>query len=116
MNICNGCGINYNDRKIILICGYNGLESKDEEYFTQIIFNKSNSENNNNGVVIERTNRKFKDIDKNKKYYFNGGNTFIKNDKNTKNDIVPFFSCFDNKFNFHIIQISNLAHDIYYNK
>ena len=116
MNICNGCGINYNDKKIILFGGYNGLENKDEEYFTQIIFNKSNSENNSNGVVIERTNRKFKDIDKNKKYYFNGGKTFIKNDKNNQNDIVPFFSCFDNKFNCHIIQISNLAHDVYYNK
>ena len=65
---------------------------------------------------MERTNRKLKDVDKNKKYYFNGGNYLIKIDKNTKNNIAPFFACFDNKFNCHVIQISNLVHDIYYNK
>jgi len=116
MNICNGCGINYNDKKIILFGGYNGLENKDEDCFTQIIFNKTNSENNGDGVIVERTNRKLKDIDKNKKYYFNGGNILIKNDQNIKNNIIPFFACFDSKFNCHVIQISNLVHDVYYNK
>jgi hypothetical protein len=116
MNISYGCGINYDDKKIILFGGYNGLENKDEDCFTQVIFNKTNSEKNSSDVIVERTNRKLKDVDKNKKYYFNGGNYLIKIDKNTKNNIAPFFACFDNKFNCHVIQISNLAHDVYYNK
>ena len=116
MNICYGCGINYNDKKIILFGGYNGLENKNDDCFTQIIFYQNNSEKNSSEVMVERTNRKLKDVDKNKKYYFNGGNFLIKDDKNIKNKISPFFACFDNKFNCHVIQISNLAHDVYYNK
>lgn len=116
MNICYGCGLNYNDKKIILFGGYNGLEDKDEYCFIQIVFNKTNSEKNNNDVIVERSSRKLKDVDKNKKYYFNGGAFLKENDKNIINNIAPFFACFDNKFNCHVIQISNLAHDIYYNK
>ena len=118
MNICNGYALNFNDKKIILIGGYNGLENKDEQYFTQIILaNEDDLKNNVNNTIIERTERKFKDIDKRKKYYFNGGgNIIIENNKELENNKEIYFSSFDNEFNCHVIQISNLAHDVYYNK
>jgi hypothetical protein len=79
MNICNGFAINYEDKKIIIVGGFNGLENMDAKYFVQVILDdKDNYDNNyyncNCNCVVERTDRKFKDIDKNKKYYFNGTN------------------------------------------
>ena len=118
MNICNGYALNFNDEKIILLGGYNGLENKDEQYFTQIILaNTDDLDNNMNKTIIERTERKFKDIDKRKRYYFNGGgNIIIGNNNDLENNKVIYFSRFDDVFNCHVVQISNLAHDVYYNK
>ena len=118
MNICNGYALNFNDKKIILVGGYNGLEKKNEQYFTQIILaNEDDLKNNANNTIIERTERKFKDIDKKKKYYFNGGgNIIIENNNDLENNKEIYFSSFDNEFNCHVVQISNLAHDVYYNK
>ena len=118
MNICNGYALNFNDKKIILVGGYNGLEKKNEQYFTQIILaNEDDLKNNANNTIIERTERKFKDIDKKKKYYFNGGgNIIIENKNDLDNNKEIYFSSFDNEFNCHVVQISNLAHDVYYNK
>ena len=118
MNICNGYALNFNDNKIILLGGYNGLENKCEQYFTQIILaNEDDLQNNINNTIIERTERKFKDIDKRKKYYFNGGgNIIIENNNDLESNKKIYFSSFDNEFNCHVIQISNLAHDVYYNK
>ena len=120
MNICNGCGINFNDEKIVIFGGYNGLEKKDEQCFIQILLGNEDKLENDiiNSALVERTDRKLKDIDKNKKYYFNvGGN--INKEKESENDSQngknKFFATFDNLLNCHIIQISNLAHDIYYN-
>ena len=71
MNICNGYALNFNDKKIILVGGYNGLEKKNEQYFTQIILaNEDDLKNNANNTIIERTERKFKDIDKKKEILF----------------------------------------------
>ena len=114
MNVCNGNAINFNDKKIIILGGYNGLEKKDEEYFIQIELGEEyNFEINNN--VLEKTDRKLKDIDKNKKYYFEGGEIIIiKNENYSQNNEILYFMGFDNQLNCHTIQISNLAHDVYY--
>ena len=120
MNICNGYGINFNDKKIVIFGGYNGLEEKDENCFIQIILENEDKLENDiiNCALIERTERKLKDIDKNKKYYFNEGG-IINNEKENNNDSQKdknlFFAAFDNSNNCHFIQNSNLAHDIYYN-
>jgi hypothetical protein len=113
MNICNGYGINFNDEKIILFGGYNGFEKKDEIYFIQIEFRDEFNFENNNNIYFEKSDRKFKDIDKNKKYYFNSGE-IIKVEKENEENKNLYFLGFDNKLNCHVIQISNLAHDIYY--
>ena len=113
MNICNGYGINFMDEKIILVGGYNGFEKEDEKYFVQIEFGDEYNFENNNKIYFEKTDRKLKDIEKNKKYYFNGGQ-IIKVEKENEENKNLFFLGFDNKLNCHVIQISNLAHDIYY--
>ena len=114
MNICNGIGINYENKKIIVVGGFNGLEKKDEQYFVQVVLDDEDNFENNNSIV-ERTERKLKDIDKNKKYYFHGGQIIsVENNDAQKNKLFYFISM-DNEFNCHTIQISNLAHDVYYN-
>ena len=71
--------------------------------------NEDNFENDN--TYIEKTERKLKDIDKNKKYFFNEGGYILKESENNKNN---YLISFDNKLNCHVIQLSNLAHDVYY--
>ena len=117
MNICNGCGINFNDKKIVIFGGYNGLENKNEKYFIQISFPyKDSLEYNFNSAIIERTSIKLKDIDKNKKYYFNSESNIIIEKKDIlKKDKIIYYASFDNMFNCHFIQVYNLAHEIYYN-
>ena len=110
MNICNGYGINFNNKKIIICGGYNGFEKEEEKNFIQLILS---NDNNFDNIIIEKTERKLKDIDKNKKYYFNGGWNFFVENENNKEKIL-YCGLFDNDFNFHSIQISNLMHDIYY--
>ena len=113
MNICYGNAINFNDKKIIIFGGYNGFEKKDENNFYQIILDDNFEENNNN--IMEETDRKLKDIDKNKKYYFNGGEIILKENENENNyNKILYFLGFDNQLNCHAIQISNLAHDVFY--
>ena len=110
MNICNGYGINYENKKIIILGGYNGLEKKVEQFFIQLVLgDEDNFENNS---YIEKTERKLKDIDKNKKYYFNEGGYILKENEINKNN---YLISFDNELNCHVIQLSNLAHDVYYN-
>ena len=114
MNICNGIGINYEDKKIIVVGGYNGLEKKDEQYFVQLVLDDEDNFENSKSYV-EMSERKLKDIDKNKKYYFHGGEIIsVENKDEQKNNILYFISI-DNHFNCHTIQLSNLAHDVYYN-
>ena len=107
LNISNFFCINYNDKKIIIIGGYNGKEKIYNQKFIQIIFD-SNLEKN---IFIEETERKLKDIDFNKKYiFFNNGYKIYS--KGSNNEI--FYKVFDDNFNCHLFQKSNLAHDIFY--
>ena len=99
--------INYDDKKIIIIGGYNGKDNKCIDKYIQLIFDEENFENN---IIVEETDRKLKDIDINKKYLFNNGyNSYLNKEKN---DI--FYEVFDNEFNCHFLQRSNMGHDIFY--
>ena len=107
LNINNFFCINYDDTKIIIIGGYNETENINIEKFIQIIFEEGNFEKN---IIVEETERKLKDIDKNKKYLFcNGYNNYLNNDKNE-----IFYEVFDSEFNCHLFQRSNMVHDIFY--
>jgi len=105
LNISNLFCINYFDNKLIIIGGYNGKDNNYINKFIQVILDKDNFENN---ILVEEAERKLKDIDINKKYVFcQGYKNYIVN-----NEI--FFEVFDNEFNCHLFQKSNLAHDVFY--
>ena len=98
-------GINYKNEKIIIVGGSNGQENVGNNFFYQLILSK-NFENDNN--YIEKTNRKLKDINKNKCYLFDKGISII----NDKNNI--FYLAFDSEFRVHQFQVNNMAHDVFY--
>ena len=99
-------GINYKDEKIIIVGGNNGQSKKPNEYFYQLIISK-NFENNKNNY-IEKSNRKPKDINKNKCYLFNKGQSII----SYKNNL--FYLAFDDNLRLHLFNDSNMAHDVFY--
>ena len=99
-------GINYKDEKIIIVGGNNGQSKKPNEYFYQLIISK-NFENNKNSY-IEKSNRKLKDINKNKCYLFNKGHSII----SYKNNL--FHMAFDDNLRLHLFNGSNMAHDVFY--
>ena len=105
LNLNNLFCVNYFDNKLIIIGGYNGKDNKYNNKFIQIIFDKDNFENN---ILVEETERKFKDIDINKKYLF------CKGYKNYNDNNEIFYEVFDNEFNCHLFQKSNMAHDVFY--
>ena len=106
LKMTGGLSINYNDEKIIYIGGYNGEHNKPLEHFYQIILEENFEKEENN--IVEKIDRKLKDIEKNKKYIFDKGyNTFMNN-----KDL--YYLAFDNHFRAHIFQINNMAHDIFY--
>ena len=105
LNISNLFCLNYFDNKLIIIGGYNGKDNKYNNKFIQFIFDKDNFENN---LLVEETERKFKDIDVNKKYLF------CKGFKNYNDNNEIFYEVFDNEFNCHLFQKSNMAHDVFY--
>jgi hypothetical protein len=105
LNLSNLFCVNYYDNKIIIIGGYNGKDNKYINKFIQFILDKDNFENN---IIVEETERKFKDIDINKKYLF------CKGYKNYNDNNEIFYEVFDNQFNCHLFQKSNLAHDVFY--
>ena len=98
--------INYKDEKIIIVGGNNGQNKKPNEYFYQLIISK-NFENNKNSY-IEKSNRKSKDINKNKCYLFNKGYSII----SYKNNF--FYMAFDDNLRLHLFNDSNMAHDVFY--
>ena len=104
--IIGAIGINYNDEKIIIVGGNNGIEDKPNEYFYQIIISE-NFENDKKSYV-EETKRKAKDIIKNKCYLFNKGYNIFSYNKNS------FYMAFDDNFRAHVFQTNNMAHDIFY--
>jgi len=110
LNISKFFCINYNDKKIIIIGGYNGKDNKYNDKFIQIIFNSEEIYLENSDNIVEETNRKLKDIDINKKYNFYNGYKSYYNE--LSNEL--FYEVFDDEFNCHLFQSSNLAHDIYY--
>ena len=65
LNLSNLFCVNFFDNKIIIIGGYNGKDNKYINKFIQFILDKDNFENN---IIVEETERKFKDIEINKKY------------------------------------------------
>ena len=104
--ITGGLGINYNDEKIIIVGGNNGIEKQPNEYFYQIII--SENFENDKETYVEKTKRKLKDIYKNKCYLFNKGyNIFLDNNN-------LFYMAFDDNFRAHLFQINNMAHDVFY--
>lgn len=105
LNLSNFFCINYFDNKLIIIGGYNGKDNKYNNKFIQFIFDKDNFENN---IIVEETERKFKDIDINKKYLF------YKGYKNYNDNNEIFYEVFDDEFNCHLFQKSNMAHDVFY--
>jgi len=105
LNLSKFFCINYFDNKLIIIGGYNGKDNKYNNKFIQIIFDKDNFENN---IIVEETERKFKDIDINKKYLF------YKGYKNYNDNNEIFYKVFDDEFNCHLFQKSNMAHDVFY--
>ena len=106
LNIKNFFCINYLDQKLIIVGGYNGKDNVHEKNFIQIIFGNNN---NLDEAIVERVERKYKDIDKNKKYLFNGQYGYHIGDKNE-----IFYEVFDSDFNCHVFQVSNMGHDVYY--
>ena len=112
LKIKGNLAINYNNEKIIFLGGVN--ENKNIENFYQLIFNEdefnyNNNNNENNKCYIEVIDRKFKDINKNKFYLFSNYNCFDYIDN--KNYL---YNCaFDTKNRLHLIQVSNMLHDIY---
>ena len=105
MNICGFICMNCRDEKIIIFGGINGIEEKPIKIFYHLLLNKDFRNNS----IIEESDKKSKDIYKNKCYYFDNGFGEFEDNKNN-----AFYSAFDNNYNFHIIQINNLSHDIYY--
>ena len=109
--LSNSFCINYDEKKIIIIGGYNGKENKYNDKFIQIIFDNDFDccKNSNQNIIIEESERKLKDININKKYLFNN-NGYRKICKN--NEI--FHEIFDSNYNCHLFQTSNMSQDIYY--
>ena len=106
LNIKNFFCINYFDQKLIIVGGYNGKIDTYEKQFIQILFGDNN---NLDDAFVEVVERKFKDIDKNKKYLFNGQYGYYIGNKNEL-----FYGVFDSDFNCHVFQVSNMGHDVYY--
>ena len=104
--ITGAIGINYNDEKIIIVGGNNGIEDKPNEYFYQIFI--SDNFQNNKESYVELTKRKAKDIFKNKCYIFNKGYSIFKD----KNNIL--YMAFDDNYRAHVFQSNNMVHDIFY--
>ena len=98
--------INYDDDKIILIGGYNGKSNKYNDKFIQIVF-EGDIKGNINAENIER---KLKDIDMNKKYFFCNGNKYYYN----KDKSEIFYEIFDSEFDCHLFEKPNMTHDIFY--
>ena len=108
LNICKFFCINYEDNKIIIVGGYNGKDNKYNQKFIQIILDNAENDFGDNNVV-EETERKLKDIDINKKYIFNNGyKTYFNKDNGL------FYEILDNQFNCHLIESSNMVHDLFY--
>ena len=109
--ISNSFCINFDEKKIIIIGGYNGKDNKYNDKFIQIIFDNDFDyyKNSNQNIIIEESERKLKDININKKYIFsnNGYRKICKNNK-------IFHEIFDSNYNCHLFQISNMSQDIYY--
>ena len=104
--LINSLGINYDNKKIIIVGGKNGQENISNEYFYQLII--SNNFENNKNSYIEKTNRKLKDINKNKCYLFNKGqNIFMDNNS-------LFHMAFDDDLRVHLFNVNNMAHDVFY--
>ena len=104
--LINSLGINYDNKKIIIVGGKNGQENISNEYFYQLII--SNNFENNKNSYIEKTNRKLKDINKNKCYLFNKGqNIFMDNNS-------LFHMSFDDDLRVHLFNVNNMAHDVFY--
>ena len=96
--------LNYSDNKIILIGGFNGELEKNIENFSQIILGN----NFENDIYVENVDRKFKDIQKYKSYFFSTGITKYIDDKNRIYNIA-----FDNNDRIHIFEMQNMGHDVF---
>ena len=99
-------GIDYNDKKIIIVGGYNEQDNIPNEYFYQLVI--SDNFENNRDSYIEKTKRKLKDINKNKCYLFNKGH-HIFSDNNSLYNMI-----FDNDLRVHLFNVNNMAHDVFY--
>ena len=106
LNISNLFCINFEDNKIIIIGGCNEKENKYNNKFIQIIFGDDNLEGN---IIVEKSDRKLKDININKKYSFNNGYKFYSDEKNEK-----YYEILDSELNCHLFQVYNMVHDIFY--
>ena len=104
--ISSAIGINYNDEKIIIVGGNNGKENIPNEYFYQIILSETFEIDKES--YVEKIKRKIKDIDKNQCYIFNKGYNIFKNNNNL------FYMAFDDYLRAHLIQVNNMAHDVFY--
>jgi hypothetical protein len=100
--------INYKDEKIIIVGGNNGHEKKPNEYFYQLIISKNFEKNKNS--YIEKTNRKLKDINKNKCYLFNKGHSIISHKNNS------FYMAFDDNLRLHLFNDNTMGHDVFYSE
>ena len=118
MNICGFACINYNNEKIIILGGINGIEKKPVKKYYQIILDKNFLEGyyeNNYVEEIEEIN----DIYKNKCYYFKSCFEIFEDINNINNinneDKKYFYAGFDNNYNVHIIKINEtISHDIHF--
>ena len=108
LNIKHFLSLNYTDNKIILIGGYNGNKDKNEENYIEIQL--SENFENDGKCLIERSERKLKDIDKYNKYIFNKGESTILDG----GEGLIYNAGFDSEYRCHIIQQNyNLSHDVY---
>ena len=116
MNICGFISMNYNDDKIIIFGGINGVEKKPVNKFYQIVLGKNfEIENNSDKNYIEEINMESNDTNENKCYYFVHGFGIFKGDDIDKENKNKFYAGFDSNYNIHVIQIKNkFIHDVYY--
>ena len=94
-----------NNEKIIIVGGNNKQENIPNEYFYQIIISENFEKEKES--YAEKTKRKLKDIHKNKCYIFNKG-------YNLFSDNNLYCMALDDNLRVHVLQVNNMAHDIFY--
>ena len=111
LNIEGHISFNYNDEKIIFFGGFNGEKNNYEDYIYELFLNddKFKKEDNNNGVYVDKIDKKLNDVYKNGCYYFGNNNGFIFEELNNL-----IFTAFGNNSILHILDIDNIAHNVYY--